>query len=182
MTFARFPYQRQCVQAALSLDHRPILNVGCNQDPGRLKELDPQRVQNCDLHAEISGEPNVADVLFDASAAPWPYEDASVALVVFGDVLEHLTEPEMRTALHEARRVSHRLCITVPEDERKEVGAPEHVDAHPRGAVHRTTVTAHMLACAVKEAGWSVTDWQLVQYDSGQHWGQLTMGYFIQAT
>ncbi|HUK33027.1 MAG TPA: class I SAM-dependent methyltransferase [Vicinamibacterales bacterium] len=181
MTIARFDFQRACVENALAEDGI-ILNVGCNNDPGAIKFLDVRRVINCDLHAEIMGVPHVADMLFDAARDRWPFEDGTVSLVVFGDILEHLSEDDIRAALTEARRVSRGVCITVPEDHRPEVlDHNGHSYKHPRGAVHQTIVTEELLRRALQDAGWTVSDWQVVEYDDGRFWGERTMGHFVEA-
>ncbi len=181
MSTDRFPFQRRCVTDALDLPG-VILNVGCNTDPGHLKTCDPDRVVNCDLfaHDNVVDTQNRADVLFDAARDRWPFDDDAAALVVLGDILEHLTADEIAAALGEARRVSQRLCVTVPEDHRPEVN-DDRADEFPRGAVHRTTVTRALLERLLADTGWTVTGWETVEYDSGVFWGQRTMGHFVQA-
>ena len=186
----RFHFQRDCVDRALmdtelGTDEESqllVLNVGANDDYGQLKQIDPVRVINCDLVAEdqLLGRPNRCDVLFDAARDRWPFDDRSVALTVFGDILEHLSPDEIRLALSEARRVGWQVCITVPEDHRPEVG-DEHADTRPRGAVHRTVVTEDLLRGLLGETGWDVTKWLVVEYDDGTYWGQQTMGHFVEA-
>lgn len=182
MTTARFPYQQEAARRALEEEDGLVLNVGCNDDPAKLKTLDDLRVVNCDLFAvdAVLDQANAVDQVFDAAREEWPFESCTAALVVLGDILEHLTPEEIGGTLREARRVGRRLCITVPEDHRDEV-TNERADTFPRGAVHRTTVSRALLEPLLEWAGWIVTDWRVVEYDSGVFWGRQTMGHFISA-
>lgn len=161
MSTDRFPYQRDSAERALRDLSGPVLNIGSNDDPADVKAVDPDRVLNCDLfdHDQVLDRPNKVDRLFDCARDRWPFDDQSVALVIFGDILEHLTVGEIDAALSEARRVSARLCITVPLDDR-DTTSDERADEYPRGAVHRTIVTAPLLKAALDRAGWTVTDWR----------------------
>lgn len=187
----RFAFQRQAVQETLTAlgdasiaeqEHLLIVNVGANDDPANLKYEAPDRVINCDLfaHDQVLDRPNQVDQIFDCARERWPFADGQAALVILGDILEHLTPEEIGYALREARRVARRLCVTVPEDHRPEV-SDERADQFPRGAVHRTTVTRALLEPLLDWAGWTVTDWREVCYDDGRHWGQQTGGHFILA-
>lgn len=198
MSADRFKFQRDQVAGALADLPGYVLNVGCLDDQAgypqnSLKPLDPERVINCDisdvdeLYNEIGGKPivvgtrpNVAEVLFDCTIDPWPFDDDSCALVVFGDILEHLTEFEISIALLEARRVAARVAITVPEDHRG-TNTPERADLYRKGHVHRSIVTHEFLAPLLEAAGWTVDDWQIVEYDDGTHWGEQTYGHFVAA-
>jgi len=182
MTTLRFDFQRECARRALAELDGFCLNVGCNNDPGALKGVDPQRVINCDLFAydTVGGWDNATDVTFDAAHDRWPFKDRTCALVVLGDILEHMKPVEIDHVLTEARRVAFRLCITVPEDTR-ETTTDERADEYPQGAVHRTIVTEGLLRSLLTEAWWEVTDWQHVEYDNGRRWGQQVMGHFVQA-
>lgn len=181
MTGLRFDFQRECVDSALRDLDGLILNVGANDDPAYLKDRSA-RVVNCDLfqHDQVLDRPNSVDVCFDAAKDEWPFEDDAAALVVLGDILEHMTPNEIAATLREARRVGRRLCVTVPEDHRGEV-SNERADTYPRGAVHRTTVTRELLRRALIETGWTVTGWREVEYDDGTFWGERTMGHFLSA-
>jgi hypothetical protein len=193
MTTLRFDFQRQCVRNAIAdieatphwRNGRPgvmgvILNVGANEDPANLKAISPERILNCDLfdHDQVLDRPNHVDVLFDCACEKWPFYYRAAALVVFGDILEHLAPDEIRFALTEARTVARKLCITVPCDER-ESNCDDIADTMPRGAVHRTIVTEELLRHLLDETGWTVKEWQEVEYDSGVFWGKRTMGFFV---
>lgn len=182
MTATRFDFQRECADQALEQLDGLILNVGANDDPAHLKDCSPARVMNCDLFDvdQVLDRPNAVDVAFDAAQDVWPFTDSEAALVVLGDILEHMTPEEIGATLKEARRVGTRLCVTVPEDRRQEV-SDERADTYPRGAVHRTTVTRALLEPLLEWAGWSVTDWREVLYDDGGMWGKRTMGHFVSA-
>lgn len=196
----RFSFQKDCVRQALADDDGLILNVGCCDDQAcwpanSLKPLDPARVINCDISAvdelyedpddetRVTGtRPTAAEVLFDAARDRWPFDDGSAALVVMGDILEHLSPDDIVAALTEARRVSRRLCVTVPEDTRP-TNTPERADQFRRGHVHRTVVTERLLRNALRNSGWRVRNFHLVpDYDnSSQFWGAQVMGYYVQA-
>ena len=190
----RFQFQQDCVRRALELDG-VIINVGCLDDQrffpqNSIKALDNSRVINTDLYQFDpdpwrNGEYNAADLLFDAAKDRWPFEDGSAALVVLGEILEHMTPDEISATLTEARRVSKRLCITSPEDARQGVNgvwvSDEFADEFPRGIRHRTTVTEGLLRVRLEAAGWTVRSWELVEYDSGEHWGVRTMGHWVEA-
>lgn len=177
MTLERFDFQRQCVAQALETTSTGlVLNVGCNEDAGRLKLMDPQRVVNCDLfdYDSVMDRPNPVDVLFDCALDRWPFDDNSAVLVVIGDTLEHLTADEQTAALTEARRVSSRLCITVPEDHR-DTNNDETADQYPKGAVHRSIVTRPSLRDLLARTGWQAIVWRNVPY------GFVPLGFFVLA-
>lgn len=182
MTATRFDFQRQCAQDALDELDGSILNVGANEDPAHLKALSPERVINCDLfeHDQVLDRPNVVDCLFDCAKDRWPFERRDAALVILGDILEHLKPAEIAHALRQARRVGQRLCVTVPNDDR-ESNCDAVADTMPRGAVHRTIVTEPLLRQALVDAGWQVTEFRQVEYDSGINWGKRIVGYFVSA-
>lgn len=175
MTMLRFDYQRIQTRAALGAGPGLVLNVGANEDPGRLKEVDPARVFNCDLFPwdDVMNRPNRVDVLFDCVRDRWPFDDDAAELVVMGDILEHLAPDEILVALREARRVARRICVTVPSDNRPETF--EKRDHLPRGAVHVNYITAPELIGYFIDAGWRIRDWQQVDY------GFVPIGFFVTA-
>lgn len=196
----RFAFQKDCVRRALRELPGLVLNVGCCDDQrewpaNSLKPIDPQRVLNCDISAvdelyedpdddtKVTGyRPTAAEMLFDAARDHWPFADGEAALVVMGDILEHLSPDDIMAALGEARRVSSRLCVTVPEDTRA-TNTPERADQFRRGHVHRTLVTESLLRKSLKGAGWRIRNLHLVpDYDnSSQFWGQQVAGYYVEA-
>lgn len=161
MSTDRFIFHRAAVRSALDQLPEPVLQVGTNDDPAHLKDIDPDRVINSDLFDfdSILNQPNRVDLTFDVARDRWPFDDKSIALVVAGDILEHLTPDEILAALTEARRVSHRLCVTVPRDIRPE-NNDERADEYPRGAVHRTVVTEDLIRERVEAAGWRITEFR----------------------
>src|SRR4051812_5425964 len=142
-----------------------VLNVGCNEDPANLKQVDPDRVINCDIEAVdsyIVGRPNKVDVLFDCTNE-WPFADDYAELVVFGDIIEHLYPNEALRALKEARRVAQKVCITVPRDSRfKETG----IEMSETGyRTHCHEWDEEHLCMLLDEAGFGKSlDWQTVDY------------------
>jgi hypothetical protein len=163
MSTDRFIFHRAAVRTALAESDLPVLQCGTNDDPAHLKDVDPERVINSDLfdYDSILDRPNLVDLTFDVARDRWPFDDQSCSLVVMGDILEHLTPEEIHVALTEARRVGHRLCITVPKDTREE-NNDERADTYPRGAVHRTIVTEDLLREQLDRAAWMVTDFRAI--------------------
>ena len=177
MTTLRFDFQAECVRRALAELDGLILNVGCKEDPAGLKRIDPARVINCDLtdmDQDYEGQRNQIDYLFDCVLDKWPFAPGSAALVVLGDILEHLASFEIRLALKKARPIAARLCITVPQDE-DDTTCDAYADQFGRGAKHRTIVTEGLLRSELERTGWKVTDWQRVDY------GLWPVGHFVQA-
>jgi hypothetical protein len=176
VTLERFVFQQEQTRLALAELPGLILNVGCNEDAGDLKGIDPDRVVNCDLfaHDSVMDRPNRVDVLFDCAQDTWPFDDDTAALVVIGDTLEHLTAEEQVHALSEARRVAKRLAITVPEDHR-DTNNDETADQYPKGAVHRSVVTRESLRQVLTRSGWEVKAWRNVWYEF------VPLGFFVVA-
>lgn len=197
---SRFDFQRDCIRRALDELPGQALNVGCCRDGldnpnDGVKHVDPERIINCDVSAidEIYGDPEdetritgtrptAAEVLFDAAADEWPFKDDTAAIVVLGDILEHMSPDDIVSTLKEARRVSQRVCVTVPEDTRP-TNTPERADRYRRGHVHRTIVTESLLRKCLRDAGWKIHKLHLVpDYDqSSVYWGQQVMGYWVEA-
>jgi hypothetical protein len=169
MTTERFGFQRACVAMTEGI----VLNVGANEDPAHLKASFGERVINCDIEATDSylNRPNNVDVLFDCTQ-PWPFEDDHAELVVFGDILEHLYPNEAYGALLEARRVSDKLCITVPKDDRWVEGGVEKKNGY---RTHCYRWDEDRVTMLLQETGWSVVDWKTVDYYF------VPEGYFILA-
>lgn len=177
MTIVRFTYQADGARAALAeIPDKPVLNVGANEDPGAIKAIDPARIINCDLFEtdEVENRPNNVDVLFDCARDKWPFEDKSCSLVIMGDIIEHLSYEDRVSAFKEAHRVADRLLVTCPHDPRPET-FEDRSEQFPRGAVHIVLVEKEDLEKSLKETGWSVTNWQDVDY------GFVPLGFFVTA-
>jgi hypothetical protein len=175
VTVARFSWQQDRVRQALN-EPGDVLNVGCNEDPAGLKDIDPDRVINCDLlaHDRTLDRANRVDVLFDAAEDRWPFSDRQACLVVLGDIVEHLTADELERCLAEARRVGRKLAITCPEDDRPET-FQDRSSQYDKGAVHVTVVTHDYLAAALARTGWTVVSWDEPDY------GFVPKGHFVLA-
>lgn len=169
---SRFQFQQNAVHSTVGI----VLNVGCNEDPAHLKNIAPDRVINCDIEATDSHmmRPNLVDYLFDAAKERWPFEDQSAEMVVLGDILEHLLPQDCAAVLKEARRVAHRLCITVPREVRDEVFDQVPPEGNPY-MFHQVEVTEEYLRWQLSEAGWEVEEWQTVDY------GFVPEGYLVMA-
>lgn len=176
MTIARFQYQHDAVVSALEQDpDRIVLNVGCNDDPGGIKAIDRDRIVNCDIfdYDDTMGRPNLVDEVFDCGEDVWPFDDDSVSMTVFGDVVEHLTEQEFEHALSEARRVGQSIVITCPRDDRDDRTPPkDHL--FMKGSLHITVVTDEYLMDML-DGDWLVTELRCVDYDF------VPEGYFLTA-
>lgn len=173
MTTLRFNYQRACVEATEGI----VLNVGANEDPAGLRAINPERVINTDLEATdsyLDGRPNRVDVLFDVRQT-WPFDNDYAELVVFGDILEHLYPDEAAFAFHEARRVSQKLCVTVPEDDRFKTDEQGVLYSDTGYRTHCFVVTEDYLENLLSQTGWKITDLQVVNYEF------VPRGYFVSA-
>jgi predicted SAM-dependent methyltransferase len=170
--FDRFGYQRAAVASTTGL----VLNVGCNEDPAMLKAIYGDRVRNCDVvdYDEAMSRPNNVDVLFDAAIEEWPFDEGAAELVVLGDILEHLSPDEAASVLEEAHRVSHKLCVTVPCDERPESETRYGSSSNPY-QYHRTVVTRELLERLLGDAGWTVDELLEVDY------GFVPLGFVVRA-
>jgi predicted SAM-dependent methyltransferase len=170
--FDRFEYQRWVVSQVPG----KVLNVGCNEDPAKLKTIFGERVVNCDI-ADTDyalDRPNDVDVLFDAAREKWPFADDEAELVVMGDIIEHLRPDDAEGALVEARRVGKMLCVTVPCETRpEELGrqAPEGNEYQ----FHQTTVTRDYLDALLERTGWE--PFELLEVD----YGFLPLGFVLRA-
>lgn len=175
MTIARFTYQSEAVAKALkNSPGKLVLNVGCNDDPASLKSLNTEKVVNCDLYDfdPHLKRPNNVDELFDCGKDVWPFEGKSVSCVVLGDIVEHLQPNERLHAFREANRVSDRLVVTCPNDDRlyDEEG---NIPVEPKGLFHVVVVGSEDLKRSFASTGWRVEDFQTVDYDFAPE------GYFV---
>jgi len=173
MSILRFQYQVDAVKLADKESEKFILNVGCNDDPASLKGCS-NKVVNCDNqeYDEVMGRPNNVDILFDCGIDEWPFEDNTCSLVVFGDIIEHLTYAEILHALKEAARVGERVLITCPQDPRCE---DQIIDGVPKGAVHITYIDETFLRDVVRNSDLDLTDLQTIDY------GFVPVGYLVTA-
>ena len=162
MTVKRFYWQQQIVQQFSG----PVLNIGSNEDPARLKECFGYRVLNCDFEAFDSElkRPNNVDIIFDAVRDPWPFPDNYANLVIMGDMLEHLLVPDIQEILSKAYRVGYHLAITVPRDERILTEKQKNETTNPY-MYHQTVVTEELLKEQLEKTNWQILDWQTVDYD-----------------
>lgn len=175
MTMARFSYQR-FVLTAFTEPGDTVLNVGANNDPGRLKADHPDRnVINCDReHSDIGlGYEIEADAYFDCTKLYWPFEDNSAELVILGDIIEHLPPGGAGAALNEAARVAPYVCITVPQDARILERDTDPSDGKPWQ--HLTVVSCAMLHHYLAIAELLPLEFLTVDYEF------VPRGYFVVA-
>lgn len=176
----RFDFQRGAVHASKGF----VINAGCNEDPAGLKAMAPERVINVDLHAYDEGmsRPNVVDKIFDITdIVAWSREFARNAaeIVVFGDVLEHLSPIAMETALGAAHRVAPRLCITIPEDHRIPDDAQYVAGIYNQ---HVTVATQEVMRGVLQQSGWKPFVWiSGVAWGFSDDHGQPVLGHCIEA-
>lgn len=149
---ARFDFQISATAQAEGI----VLNVGCNEDPAQLRQRFGSKVVNCDITAWDAhmNRPNVVDQVFDLCVTPWPFEDDYAALVLFGDVLEHMPVEKIVAALTEARRVGRELCITVPEDHRIDEAKAQEAWVAGEYNEHTTITTEPLLREILVRTGW----------------------------
>lgn len=136
-----------------------VLNVGCNEDPSKLRKRYGSRIVNCDLEGwdHHMNRPNHVDRIFNCLEMPWPFEDDSAELVIFGDILEHFTVDAIVRALTEARRVATHVAVTVPEDTRIDPDQAAADWATEAYNLHTTIVTREIILNCCERAGWTVT-------------------------
>jgi SAM-dependent methyltransferase len=101
-----------------------VLNVGCCDDGGKLREMG---AVNIDLYEEDAHlkKPNAVNVLADARQLPQPFQPHIWDTVVASDMLEHYaTEdvPDQLRKFKECLAPGGRIIFTVPDD-RRSVGA-----------------------------------------------------------
>jgi predicted SAM-dependent methyltransferase len=122
---------------------------------------------------DVMDRPNYVDVLFDAAEDRWPFDDQEAEAVLLGDILEHLTHLDQVCVLNEARRVSKKLIITVPDDDRPETFQDR---SHlPKGAVHVIHVTDQHLRSLLEDTGWTPEIFDVIDY------GFVPAGYCVVA-
>lgn len=170
----RFRFQREVAAKYTGT----ILNVGCNEDPAGLGGM--PNVINCDLHTANGDRPYPVDKVFDCAEDIWPFEDNSVDLVVFGDILEHLYPDECLRALKETRRVARNVCATLPRDHRI-LEIPNYYeqlkkDGVVKGGCHMHVYDLDEITQIFYEAGFKLTHSQVVDYEF------VPVGYYIEAT
>lgn len=180
MSSLRLDYQRLIVRQTPGT----VLNVGCNTDPANLQKIfGRRRVTNHDFikYDEWLKVDLPVDVVFDISKK-WPAGKGAFDLIVMGDILEHVEEPQAIFALGEARRVGKKLCITVPNDTRLGPGwnsdgtrRPESEWVEAPGSYHVQQVTEQKLRAWLEDTNWHITDFKKVPY------GFCPEGYFVTA-
>lgn len=146
---------------------RKILNIGSNDDPAQLKHHFPDEVINCDRYARDEGDAphdNVVDVIFDAGRDDWPFDTNEVGLTIFGDILEHLEEPQIGHALQEAHRVGIFCAVTSPEDHRLTQGYRAQHERFAEGLAHTTLITEPFLRHQLLKAGFIPIEWNVISY------------------
>ena len=173
MSILRFQYQIDAVKLADKESEKFILNVGCNDDPASLKGYS-EKVINCDIHSydEIMGRENNVDKLFDCGIETWPFDDNSCSLVVFGDIVEHLSYDEIIHAFKEAGRVAEKIVITCPQDPRCE---DQVIEGVPKGAVHITYTDETFLRDALSNSDLGLVELREIDY------GFVPVGYLVTA-
>ena len=133
-----------------------VLNIGCNEDPAGLRRAFPGKVVNCDLEAWDGhmNRPNAVDRVFNCLETPWPVDDLDVALVLFGDILEHFTVAAVQKVLRYAHEVAPMVAITVPEDIRIDPVAAAAEWEQGKYDLHTTIFDEDTLVGCLTYAGW----------------------------
>lgn len=172
MTIDRFRFQRECVEKY----NGTVLNIGCCDDPGDLGCY--PNVINCDAYTSYEDYIYMVDTIFDCTEDTWPFEDDSVDLALFGDIIEHMYPEELDRALAEAGRVALNVCATLPKDERihDDPDYLEKIAQIPKGIVHVYAYTTEELESAFDKAGFKIDRLDLVDYVF------CPVGYYIEAS
>ncbi len=118
--YGQTPFQQEKVKGR-------ILNIGCGDDPGKLKER--YGAVNLDICAVDpgTGKVNLVDIIADARNLP-PDLYGRFDTVVLGDILEHMHNDDILSSVKEAKKCldeGGKIIITFPEDDR------ELIDQHP---------------------------------------------------
>ena len=161
----RMTYQRQKVQETTGV----VLNVGCHVDPAGLKTIAPDRVFNCDIRVQPGYDYEI-DYAFDARER-WPFEDDSVELVVIADVMEHWYDHEIEAVLAEARRVSEKLCLTVPYDDLLQ----DEIDPEAQPRSHCNTIDESKLKLLLSSRSWNPIEFLIGSYPNWSPKGFLVL-------
>ena len=96
-----------------------ILNVGCDTDPAKLKELGAANVDI--LKENPNGVKNKVDILADARDLPESLH-GKFDTVILGDILEHMNDQDILRSLVSAKaclKTGGQIIITCPNDDRK---------------------------------------------------------------
>lgn len=174
MTMDRFRFQVECAAKYKGV----VLNIGCNEDPANLGSY--ENVLNCDAYPQndTTGASYPVDKIFDCTEDRWPFNNNSVDLAIFGDIIEHMYPEELDRALAEAGRVALNVCATIPKDERihDDPDYFEKIVYLPKGAVHVYAYTTEELDTAFDKAGFKIDRLDLVDYVF------CPVGYYIEAS
>lgn len=178
MTLRRWQYQEDAIRST----EGKVLNVGAANDWPNFRSRYPGKVTNTDIYRFLPGEhylyaadsePDSSDIYFDCTVAPWPVEDDDYELVIMGEILEHISNLGAITALKEARRVGNRLVITAPLD--PDFLGSDDDDVVTKGGAHISLITEDVLRLLLELSGWSIVDWQQVDYEF------TPVGFFVTA-
>jgi hypothetical protein len=168
----RFEFQRQ---VANKYSPGTILNIGCNEDPAGLAAV--PGVVNIDAYTNNAGRPYPVDLVFDCTIKPWPLEDASAEVAIFGDIIEHLYPEELEVTLQETFRVAKNFCATIPRDDRilQDPEYYEKIKGVDKGVVHVHVYEETELRMMLGNSGFTVERFDIVDY------GFVPVGYLIEA-
>jgi hypothetical protein len=155
-----------------------ILNVGCNEDAGRLQERFGRRVINCDMEAWDAHmqRGNPVDRIFNALDFPWPFANSEAELVVLGDILEHFPPDVMVEALRESARVAPNVCVTVPEDTRIDEAKQQAAWIRENYNLHTTICTKEIMADVFDQAGFNIDIFQTGEWGFDDILGHCILG------
>lgn len=158
MSARRFDFQRSCVDDVLHGGATGlILNAGSEKDPAGLRSMS-DRVINLDI------EPHEGvDLVYDITLPwrDWADEVGPFALVVLGDILEHLTKEHIEFVLQQARRYSQKLCLTIPEETEDRLVPTTTV--YP--TYHQVIVTEGWLRSRLLMTNWEAMQFEVIDYD-----------------
>lgn len=154
-----------------------ILNVGCNTDGARLREL--KGAVNLDLFTKdpFTGNELPVDVIGDARDLPYEQEFDTVVL---GEILEHMTEPDAILAIRQAVKAlkpEGRVVITMPHDTRDMKPATDQEYTPGIKAYHHKLFTREDLLTWIDCAGLEVERLANIRYV----WGEKGTGVVCRA-
>ena len=155
------------------------LNLGCADDGGKLKQRTDIQVDNADINRYDIGlkTENPIDFIADARNLEGINDDA-YDTVVFGEVMEHMTDEDCIKSMRECLRVAKKVVITTPYDPRPvKMQQPTWQEEQLQAMYTDGVTTAHherdeaTLRKLIADAGGHIDFWQQISYPWGYGFG-----------
>lgn len=181
----QYPWPEARHQWSFQHDHAEghTLNLGCAEDGGRLKQRADLQVDNADINTYDIGleADNPIDFVADARDLSGIADDA-YNCVVFGEVMEHMTDEDCVKSLKECLRVAPKVVITTPYDPRPlEMQQPTWPKERLGAPYTEGVSTAHLerpgerVRELIEQAGGQVAFWQPISYPWAYGFGAVVV-------